>query len=96
MTRIGAYEAKTRFSELLDRVEKGESFEVTRHGKVVARLTALDAGALDRKLEAATRIRERLAAAQQREPRVAAAMADKDWTRIKAELEAEDAKRLGE
>ena len=38
MTTIGAYEAKTRFSELLERAEKGESFIITRHGKVVAEL----------------------------------------------------------
>ncbi len=36
MTRIGAYEAKARFSELLRRVEKGERFVITRHGVPVA------------------------------------------------------------
>jgi prevent-host-death family protein len=35
---IGAYDAKTRLSELLDRVEKGEQIVITRHGKPVARL----------------------------------------------------------
>ena len=35
---IGAYDAKTRLSELLDRVEKGEQIIITRHGKPVARL----------------------------------------------------------
>ena len=38
MTTIGAYEAKTKFSELLERAEKGERFTITRHGKVVAEL----------------------------------------------------------
>jgi len=32
MSEIGAYEAKTRFSELLRRVEKEECFVITRHG----------------------------------------------------------------
>ena len=35
---VGAYEAKTRFSHLLERVAEGEAFTITRHGRVVARL----------------------------------------------------------
>ncbi len=35
---IGACEAKTRLSALLDRVEKGGSLTITRNGKPVARL----------------------------------------------------------
>jgi prevent-host-death family protein len=35
---VGAYDAKTRLSELLDRVERGEQIVITRHGKAVARL----------------------------------------------------------
>lgn len=38
MITIGAFEAKTKFSELLDRVERGEEVVVTRHGKTVARI----------------------------------------------------------
>ena len=37
-TIIGAYEAKTRFSELLERVESGESLTITRHGSPIALL----------------------------------------------------------
>ena len=36
MTDIGAYEAKTHFSQLLERVEKGERITITKHGKAVA------------------------------------------------------------
>jgi antitoxin (DNA-binding transcriptional repressor) of toxin-antitoxin stability system len=36
MITIGAFEAKTKFSELLDRVEKGETIVITRRGKAVA------------------------------------------------------------
>lgn len=36
---VGAFEAKTKFSELLDRVEKGEEVIITRRGKPVARMT---------------------------------------------------------
>lgn len=35
---IGAYDAKTRFSELLERVAGGEEITITRHGTPVARL----------------------------------------------------------
>ena len=38
MTEIGAFEAKNRLSELLDRVERGEHVVITRRGKPVARL----------------------------------------------------------
>ena len=32
MTTIGAYEAKTHFSKLVERVVRGERITVTRHG----------------------------------------------------------------
>ena len=38
MDTIGAFEAKTHFSSLLERVAQGESFTITRHGKPVAKL----------------------------------------------------------
>jgi prevent-host-death family protein len=37
-TTVGAYEAKTKFSELIARAEKGESFVVTKNGRPVAHL----------------------------------------------------------
>jgi antitoxin (DNA-binding transcriptional repressor) of toxin-antitoxin stability system len=37
-TEIGAFEAKTKFSELLRKVELGERFTVTRRGKVIAEI----------------------------------------------------------
>jgi len=36
---IAAYDAKTRFSELLERVANGEEITITRHGSPVARMT---------------------------------------------------------
>ena|SRR5579871_4535014 len=38
MIRIGAFEAQTHLSELLDRVEAGEELVMARHGRPVARL----------------------------------------------------------
>ena len=43
MERIGVREAKARFSELLRRVEKGERFEITKHGVPVAVLKPVTA-----------------------------------------------------
>lgn len=35
---VGAYDAKTHFSELLERVEGGEEITITKHGSPVARM----------------------------------------------------------
>lgn len=40
MIEVGAYEAKTQLSSLLDKVEQGEEVVITRHGRPVARLSA--------------------------------------------------------
>ena len=47
MARVTAFEAKTRFGELLDRVSKGEEVVITRHDKPVARLVPEGATRLD-------------------------------------------------
>jgi prevent-host-death family protein len=38
MSTVTAFQAKTRFGELLDRVSRGEEIVITRHEKPVARL----------------------------------------------------------
>jgi len=38
MATVTAFEAKTRFGELLDRVAHGEEIVITRHDKPVARI----------------------------------------------------------
>ena len=58
MAQIGAYEAKTHLPRLLDRVSRGESLTITRHGKPVARLVPVT-GERERAREAAARIVER-------------------------------------
>lgn len=40
MITVGAFEAKTHLSTLLDRVAAGEEVVITKHGKPVARLIA--------------------------------------------------------
>jgi prevent-host-death family protein len=49
---IGAFDAKTNLSQILERVSRGEEFVITRHGRPVARLVpaetpAVDAAAVD-------------------------------------------------
>ena len=39
MVTIGAFEAKTHLSALLERVAAGEEVVITKHGKPIARLT---------------------------------------------------------
>jgi prevent-host-death family protein len=40
---VGAFEAKTHLSQLLDEVEKGGRIYITRHGKRIAELAPLPA-----------------------------------------------------
>lgn len=42
MKTVGTFEAKTHLSELLDQVEQGEEFLITRRGVAVARLVPTD------------------------------------------------------
>jgi prevent-host-death family protein len=48
MKRIQATEAKAKFSELLDQVEQGETIAITRHGKIVARISPNEDARLQR------------------------------------------------
>jgi prevent-host-death family protein len=47
MAKVTAFEAKTRFGELLERVARGEEVVITRHDKPVARLIPEGAQRLD-------------------------------------------------
>ena len=48
MSSVGAFEAKTKLAELLDRVESGETITITRHGKAVAKLIPASADEAER------------------------------------------------
>ena len=43
MITVGSFEAKTKLSELLDKVEGGETVTITRHGSPVAQLVPVRA-----------------------------------------------------
>ena len=57
---VGAFEAKTKFAALLDAVQKGEEFVISRNGEPVARLIkfGIDRSMAERE-EIIRRIRER-------------------------------------
>ena len=62
--RIPATEARATLPDLLDRVDRGEEIEISRHGKVVAvmvRPDALRARRADRAFAAAAAVREAVA-----------------------------------
>lgn len=44
MIEVGAFEAKTHLSKLLDAVENGDHVFITRHGKRIAELSAVKSG----------------------------------------------------
>ena len=44
---IGSFDAKTRFSELINQAEKGEDIVITRRGKPVAKIVRFDPPAHD-------------------------------------------------
>lgn len=58
MSTIGAYEAKTKFSELLERVEKGERVTITKHGRPVAEMVPAHKHDQARAAEGFRRMRE--------------------------------------
>lgn len=58
METVGAYEAKTHLSQLLDRVEKGERIMIKRHGIAVAVLQPIDATQVKAPGEAIEQMRE--------------------------------------
>jgi prevent-host-death family protein len=58
MENVAAFEAKTHFSSLLERVAKGERFIITRHGKPIAQLVPMAQRDPARVEAAITRMRE--------------------------------------
>ena len=58
MLEYGAFEAKTHFSELLNKVENGEQITITRRGKPVAILCQFDQHHARHHSEAFERLRQ--------------------------------------
>jgi prevent-host-death family protein len=58
MAEIGAFEAKTHLSRLLDQVERGETITITRHGKSVARLIPIAGSSRDERRRAIAELKK--------------------------------------
>jgi prevent-host-death family protein len=58
MKTVGAYEAKTHLSKLLDEVAKGETILITRHGTPVAQLSPAPGSSKKRVEEAIAALKE--------------------------------------
>ena len=58
MKQLGAFEAKTHLSKLLEEVEAGEQVLITRHGKAVARLVPVEPSANEQRQQAVERLRQ--------------------------------------
>ena len=86
-TIVGAYEAKTKFSELIARAEKGESFVVTKNGRPVASIAPpkeFERETVRRAFEELRRLRE------MQGPPVTEEASQRNWEEMKRELDAED------
>ena len=59
METVGAYQAKTHLPKLLERVRRGESVTITKHGRPVALLVPVAVDDEERAQRAADRIRSR-------------------------------------
>jgi prevent-host-death family protein len=58
MAEIGAFEAKTHLSRLLDQVQRGETITITRHGKPVARLIPVAGSSRDERRRAIAELKQ--------------------------------------
>ena len=58
MDTVGSFDAKTNFSALLERVERGEQIVITRRGKPVARLMPITKSKEGKVSTAMARLRE--------------------------------------
>lgn len=56
-TRIGAFEAKNTFSDLLEHVGRGTEITITKHDRPVARLVPATASGLKERKKAAAELR---------------------------------------
>ena len=57
MQFVGAFEAKTHLSRLLDSVKQGETITITKRGQPVARLVPIDSQNRERAIAAVRNIR---------------------------------------
>ncbi len=55
---VGAFEAKTKLSALLERARRGASITITRHDKPIARLVAYEDSVIEARVNATATLRK--------------------------------------
>ena len=75
MTHVGAFEAKTHLSSLLDQVATGKEIIITKHGNPVARLVPIEPEA----------DQARAMIAKMRTPRANMVLGEDDWQQLRDE-----------
>lgn len=79
MPEISVAHAKAHLSEILDRVEAGESVVITRRGKAVARLSAMEQSRKPIDFEALRRFRESMPMSERSAADMIREMRDEGW-----------------
>lgn len=82
MAEVGILEAKTQFSALVAKAEQGEDTIITRHGRPVARLSAVSASRPKRRFTGAELL-ERSRALRERIAREDPELAGMSWEELK-------------
>ena len=68
MVTIGAFEAKTHFSEIIQRVKNGEEYLVTKNGKPMVKILPVqDTEEIDNAIKRLMQLRERTVNTTQKE-----------------------------
>jgi prevent-host-death family protein len=57
MKTVGAFEAKTHLSTLLEQVERGEEITITRHGRAIAKLVPVGGVSVERLADTVLRLK---------------------------------------
>lgn len=77
MPTVDLTEAESRLSSILDRVEAGETFVITRQGRAVARVSAAESGKKPIPFEELARFRASISSTSA--SGLLAEMRDEDW-----------------
>ena len=83
MSEVGILEAKTRFSALVAKAERGEETVITRHGRPVARLSAAVARPAPRRRFSGAELLARSQSLRERIAREDPELAAMSWEELK-------------
>ena len=79
MSEVSVAQAKAHLSEILDRVEAGETVTITRRGRPIARLSGVQATKKPIDFEALKKFRESMPTLSRSSAELIREMRDEDW-----------------